>query len=173
MEVRLHHRLQVQLGDRLRNPVGDRGDARVRTLAHPSSVSAPPLPAVACRHPRTSGSRACRGSLPGSSRTPQPTPHRLLEPLVGPYLLPGFPDHPLVNVKRLLDLQPWLGHRLLPLASWLTVNFAWMGRPLRSSPVTGPSSLLPGGPPLCLASGRGPLRFLPLGPSLGGPAGSS
>jgi len=38
-----------------------------------------------------------------------------------------------------------------------------MARPLRSNPITGPSSLLPGGPPLCLASGLGPSRSLPLG----------
>ena len=42
-----------------------------------------------------------------------------------------------------------------------------MARSLRSSPITGPSSLLPSGPPLCLASGPRPLPVLRLGASPG------
>src|SRR5580692_11106386 len=39
-----------------------------------------------------------------------------------------------------------------------------MARPLRSSPITGPSSLLPDGPPLCPTTGICLSRFLPLEP---------
>jgi hypothetical protein len=37
-----------------------------------------------------------------------------------------------------------------------------MARPLRSSPITEPSTLLPDGPPLCPTTGTRLLRFLPL-----------
>src|SRR5829696_9012385 len=39
----------------------------------------------------------------------------------------------------------------------------WPARPLRSSPITEPSSLLRAGPPLCPASVLCPSRCLPLG----------
>ena len=39
----------------------------------------------------------------------------------------------------------------------------WPARPLRSSPITGPSSLLRAGPPLCLASVLSPRRRWPPG----------
>jgi len=45
-----------------------------------SSVSRPPSLAAACSSPRTSGSRACRGSPAGSPRTPGSTPRRPLRP---------------------------------------------------------------------------------------------
>src|SRR5664280_2878075 len=58
------------------------------------------------------------------------------------------------NLKR-LHSQLWSAHRFVPrgVDRWVT----WPARPLRSSPVTGPSSLLRVGPPPCLASVLCPL----------------
>jgi hypothetical protein len=75
-------------------------------------------------------------------------------------LLPRLVDEALWYLKR-LHLPLWSIHQLIPrrVDIWTT----WLARPLRSSPITGPSSLLRAGPPLCLASVLCPLRFLPLG----------
>ena len=167
MEDGLHLRLQVQLDDRLCDSVGDRGHTEG---SDPSPVLLRYLHRL--YRGRHIGPRG--HPVPDHVEVPFQVPLELRngllidswDALVGPHLLPGFPDHPLIDAKR-LHLRLWLGHRLLPQTSWLTVNFAWMARPLRSSPVTGPSSLLPGGPPLCLAWGCGSLRFLPLGAFLG------
>src|SRR5665213_4314949 len=69
-------------------------------------------------------------------------------------LHPRLKDEALGNVKRLHRL-PWLLHQLLPRR--VDLKMTWPARSLRSSPITGPSSLLRTGPPLCLASGLFPL----------------
>src|SRR6266498_3234749 len=60
-------------------------------------------------------------------------------PLIGPDPLPRPIDEALVDLKR-LHLRLWPTHQLLPhrVGRWAT----WPARPLRSSPITGPSSLL-------------------------------
>ena len=61
-------------------------------------------------------------------------------------MFPRFPNYLLGNFKRLCLLQ-----RFLP-TYWLILNSSWMTRPLCSIPITGISSLLQGGPPLCSVS---------------------
>src|SRR5680860_646680 len=79
---------------------------------------------------------------------------------VGPDLLPRLEHETLVDVKR-LHLRLGSAHQLLPIRVGIWV--IWPARPLRSDPITGPSSLLRAVPPLCLASVLCPLRCPPLG----------
>ena len=71
------------------------------------------------------------------------------------------------NVKRLHRLFRSL-HQLLPRR--VDLKLTWPARPLCSSPITGPSSLLRAVPPLCLAV-LCPSRCPPLGVSLSQPGG--
>src|SRR5664280_1883367 len=75
-------------------------------------------------------------------------------------LHPRLENEALVDVKR-LHSQRWSVHQLLPrrVDRWMI----WPARPLRSSPITGPSSLLRAGPPLCLASVLSPMQPWPPG----------
>src|SRR5680860_1486405 len=78
---------------------------------------------------------------------------------VGPDLLPRLEHETLVDVKR-LHLRFGSAHQLLPIRVGIWV--IWPARPLRSDPITGPSSLLRAGPSLCLASVLAHLRCPPL-----------
>src|SRR5215211_183916 len=73
----------------------------------------------------------------------------------------GLPNGPLGDLKR---LRLRLAHPAPPTRRRLTAKPARTTLPLRSSPITGPSSLLRGGPPPCPASVLGPSQF----PLLGG-----
>ena len=78
---------------------------------------------------------------------------------VGLDLLPRPSDEALRNVKRLY-LRSRSVHQFLPFR--VDIRSIWPARPLRSSPITGPSPLLRAVPPLCPAV-LCPSRFLPLG----------
>lgn len=70
-------------------------------------------------------------------------------PLVGSDPLPRHINEAHVDLKR-LHHRLWSAHQFLPRRIDLKVT--WPVQPLRSNPITGPSSLLRAGPPLCLAS---------------------
>ena len=55
--------------------------------------------------------------------------------------------------------------RFLPVA-WLTITYRELAHPLRSSPITGPSTLILDDPPLCFASVLSPSWGFHLGFSL-------
>ena len=82
------------------------------------------------------------------------------EPLTDPDLI--LSHHPARAIDR--RLPPSVGCQALPVASWPDPTS--MTRPLRSSPITGPSSLLRVGPPLCPASLLSPSQISCLGFSL-------
>ncbi len=101
----------------------------------------------------------------------EPPPPALLEPYV------TVSRHTAPTVRR------WVGNDFnlcfgLPLGSspeGLTSRRPWTARPLRSDPITGPSSLLRAGPPLCPASVLSHSRcsslvVLPLAASKAGPS---
>src|SRR5690349_19366305 len=75
----------------------------------------------------------------------------------------GLPNGPLGDLKRL-----WLrlAHPAPPALPRLTAKLTRTTLPLRSSPITGPSSLLRVGPPLCPASLLSPSQISCLGFSL-------
>jgi hypothetical protein len=75
----------------------------------------------------------------------------------------GLPNRPLGDLKR---LRLRLTHPAPPARKRLTVKPARTTLPLRSSPITGPSSLLQVGPPLCPASLLSPSQISCLGFSL-------
>jgi hypothetical protein len=78
--------------------------------------------------------------------------------VIGPDLLPRLKHEAFGNLKR-LHRRVCSAHQLLPdqrVGFWVS----WPARPLRSSPITGPSTLLRAGPPLRLAV-LCPRRFLP------------
>src|SRR5665809_50682 len=72
----------------------------------------------------------------------------------------GLPDGPLGDLKR---LRLRLAHPAPPTRRRLTAEPARTTRPLRSSPITGPSPLLRDGPPLCPAPVLSPSQFPLLG----------
>jgi hypothetical protein len=90
-------------------------------------------------------------------------------PAIGLDLHPRPVNKALVDLKR-LHLQLRSTHQLLPRR--VGVKVTWPARPLRSSPITGPSALLRAGPPLCLAVLH-PSRFLPPGLSLSRPGSTA
>ena len=137
VEHGLHLRLQVQVHDRLRDPVGDRGHAE-----HPR-------PAAAFRdldRPHRRRHVAPRAKpIPELVEVPRQVRLERLDrllvdtrsPPVGLHPQPRLPDQPLRNRKR-LAVRLRLAHRLLPRASRLTDQQARMTRPLRSARITGP-----------------------------------
>ena len=76
----------------------------------------------------------------------------------GPDLLPRLIHEALGDLKR-LPRRVRSAHQLLP-DERVGFRVSWPARPLRSSPITGPSTLLRAGPPLRLAV-LCPKRFLP------------
>jgi len=85
----------------------------------------------------------------GESHPPAPT-----DPDVSLSTHPARATRPAASRRR-----PW---RISagPPKSWLPHQTARVAQPLRSSPVTGPSSLLRAGPPLCSATGTLPLAIV-------------
>jgi hypothetical protein len=95
--------------------------------------------------------------------TPPSTPRRPRRSLVRLDPPIGLPHHPLGDANRLWSahLAPPSHHR-----RWLATKQTQVTRPLGSTPITGASSLLRGGPPLCPTSVRSPLQVRCLGISL-------
>ena len=158
MKDRLHLGLQVQVRDRLSDPIRDRGHAEHSRPAHllryldrpdrrrhvaPRGHPVPDLvevvPKVRLKH----------------------LDRLLVNPFSSPVGLdssPCLPDQPLGNRKR-LAVRFRLAHPVPPASPRLTIDQARMTLPLRSSPITEPSSLLRVGPPLCPASVLNPSRI--------------
>jgi len=78
--------------------------------------------------------------------------------VLGPDLLPRLEHEALGDLKR-LPRRVCSAHQLLP-DQRVGFRVSWPARPLGSSPITGPSTLLRAGPPLRLAV-LCPRRFLP------------
>ena len=155
MEGRFHHRLQVQFGHRLSNPVSHRRNAQA------------PLASVFLRYRHRAywwrKVRARRHAIPNPIEVVLQV---LLEHLdrfsidasrslirFDPFV--RLPHDLLGNTERLC-----LTHWLLPLAR-LTGASSWMTRPLRSLGLSPTSPLLRVAPSLCLASIRWSLGFHP------------
>ncbi len=111
----------------------------VTTRAHPVPQLIEEIPLAALEHGGAYGVHARRSAL-------------------GPNLLPRLEHEALANLKR-LHRRLCSPHQLLP-DQRVGVWVSWPARPLRSSPITGPSPLLRAGPPLRLAV-LCPRRFLP------------
>ena len=88
--------------------------------------------------------------------------------VIGPDLLPRLIHEAFRDLKR---PPRWVcsAHQLLP-DTRVGIRVSWLARPLRSSPITGPSTLIRAGPPLRLAV-LCPRRFLPPRFSLSRPKG--
>ena len=99
--------------------------------------------------------------LQDPARTARSSPRQPGRALVGLDPQIRLPDHPFRNLKR-FDLRLRFAH-LAPPETRLTTKRTRTTRPLRSSPITGPSSLLQGGPPPCPASVLSPSQFQLLG----------
>src|SRR5215211_2520122 len=156
VEERLHAGLQVSAHDGLGDPVRDG--------RHPEHSRA----AVSLRYLH----RAHRRGHVAPRR--QPVPELVEVPLqvalelrdrplvnagralVGLDPQPGLPNGPLRDIKR---LRLRLAHPAPPTRKRLTAKRARTTRPLRSSPITGPSPLLRDGPPLCPAPVLNPSQF--------------
>jgi hypothetical protein len=145
VKVRLHQGFQVHFGHHLGYPVSHRGNTQDSGSHHYLSESPLSAPAVESNSPRTSGSRACRGSSSDPGQTPQWTP-RLPQQHLG-WPLPSYrpPDHLLGNTKRLCFTQrllPYLvDHQVKPIDTTPSLH-----------PHYGTSSLIRVVPPLCPAS---------------------
>src|SRR5829696_322090 len=159
VETWLHQLPQLQRDHRLRDPV-DHG-------RHPEN------PRTTARLGNLDGLHRRREIAPRRHAVPQPIqpvvqiglelfdrltvdPRR---PSVGPHLLPGSPHKPPGNRKR-LTLTTWPAHPAPPSSYWLTGQRTWTTRPLRSTPITRASPLLPGGPTSCPATVLDPSQFL-------------
>ena len=163
MEHRLHLGLQIRAHDHLGDPVCDG--------RHPEhSRAAVPL---RDRH-RTYRRREIaprRQPVPELEQVPRKVLLELLDRLLihaGRTLVRldppiGLPHGPLGDLKR---LRLRLAHPTHPTSPRLIAKPARTTRPLRSSPITGPSTLIRDGPPLCPASLLSPSQFRCLGFSL-------
>src|SRR3954451_15552687 len=163
VEPRLHRGLQVPAHNRLRDPVRDR--------RHPEhSRAAVSLRYLNSTHRRRE-IRPRRQPIPEFVQVPVKVllelRHRLAvnpgSALVRPDPPIGRPHGLLGDLKRL-----WLrlAHPAPPTRRRLTAKLTRTTLPLRSSPITGPSSLLRSGPPLCPASLLSPSQICCLGFSL-------
>ncbi|MBC2586876.1 recombinase family protein [Rhodococcus aetherivorans] len=151
VEHLLHPRHQPVRHHRLGDPIGDRRDTQ-----HP-------LPAVAFRdrhRPHRLRMIRARGHpIPDLVQIVLQIGLELLEALpvhprstlVGGHLQPGLPHLPLVDLERLVHHSSYRHHRAPPTATTVApvdlILTARMGRPLRSTPITGASALLRAGPP--------------------------
>jgi hypothetical protein len=148
VEHRLHAGFQVPAHDRLGDPVRDS-----RHPEHPRA--AVPLRYLHRTHRRRE-IRPRRQPIPELVQVPVKVPFELPDRLLvnaGAALVGldppiGLPNGPLGDLKR---LQLRLAHPAPPARRRLTSKPARTTRPLRSSPITGPSPLLRDGPPLCPA----------------------
>ena len=157
VEQRLHFRLQVHADHRLGNSVRHGGHAER------------PCPSRLLRYlhrpDRRREIRPRRHPIPELVEVPfqvllelcDRLPVDTSSPLIGPDFLVGLPDNPFGNLKR-LRRRLRLAHRLIPYG-WPDKQ-TWITRPLGSSPITGPSSLLRDGPPLLPATVLWPSQFL-------------
>ena len=164
VEHRLHHRLQIQPGYRLGDPVRHR-----RYSEHHGPLcllpwrSPPPSPAAGSTQPDD-----IRFQILYKFRSQvflELADRLLVDPrraLVG---LDPLNTPPRPSTSRSETACPATSARS-PGSSRpprLTAKQAWATRPLRSARITGPSSLLRDGPPPCPAPVLGPSRFLLLG----------
>src|ERR1017187_1554144 len=155
MEHRVQARLQIPADNLLRDSIRQRWDTQR------------PRPAPRLRNvhpPHRLGEIASRGqSVPElveivleiNLKVCDRLPVYSSRSLVGLHLLEGLPDFPLRDVKRLC-----LGHVAPPVAGWPPV-LGGLPQSLRSSPVTGLSSLLRTAPSLCSTSVLLPLQGSP------------
>jgi hypothetical protein len=160
VKERLHPGLQVQAHNGLGDPVRDR-----RHPEHPRA--AVPLRYLHRAH-RRGHVAPRRESIPELVEVSLKVPLELLDrllvdagrALVGLDPPIGLPDGPLGDLKR---LRLRLAHPAPPTRRRLTAEPARTTRPLRFSPITGPSPLLRDGPPLCPAPVPSPSQFPLLG----------
>jgi hypothetical protein len=156
----LHPRLKVSVHDGLGDPIRDR-----RHPEHPRA--AVPLQYLHRAH-RRGHIAPRRQPIPELVEVPLQVPLELLDrllinagrALVGLDPQPGIPNGPLGDHKR---LRLRLAHPAPPTRKRLTAKQARTTRPLRSSPITGPSPLLRDGPPLRPAPVLNPSQFPLLG----------
>jgi hypothetical protein len=160
VKERLHPGLQAPTHDRLSDPVRDG--------RHPEhSRAAIPLRYLHRTH-RRGHVAPRRQPIPELVEVPLQVPLELRDrllvnagrALVGLDPQPGLPNGPLRDIKR---LRLRLAHPAPPTRKRLTAKQARTTRPLRSSPITGPSPLLRDGPPLCPAPVLGPSQSRCLG----------
>ena len=161
MEHRLHLGLQVQVRDRLSDPIRDSGHAEhsrsarlLRYLDRPHrrrdvTPRGHPIPDLVEVRLQVRLERQDR-LLVNTRSTP-----------VGLDPSPCLPDQPLGNRKR-LAVRFRLAHPAPPTSARLTIDQARMTLPLRSSPITGPSPLLRSVRP-CAPHQYSPLADQPLG----------
>jgi hypothetical protein len=132
-----------------------RSAPRASSSCRRASGSRPRGPAAGNSSPTRVGSRACTGSRKGPVRTPRSTARqRRQHPPI------GLPNGPLGDLKR---LRLRLAHPTPPARRRLIAKPARTTRPLRSSPITEPSTLIRDGPPLCPAQLLSPSQFPLLG----------
>ena len=143
--------------DRLRDPVRDRGHAE-HSRAPVSLRSPPPAPAAGSSSPTTADSTACRGSRQVRLKLLDRLAVDARRALVGLDPQLRLPDG--ASRSQTTSVGSLTGSSR---ATPVDHRAARTTRPLRSSPITGPSSLLRDGPPLCPASVLSPSRFPPLG----------
>ena len=123
---------------------------------HLLSVSSPSAPAAESNCPTTSDSRSCISSLSGPFRNPQPTARRPLPLLYLLLLACTLPRPPTSKSQTALPYSS-----APPIAGW-HVEFSSITQPLRSTPLSGVSSLLRVVPPLGSASVLSPSWFFHL-----------
>ena len=155
MEYRLQNGLQVSLNHHLGDSVRDRGNPqRPRSSRSPFGMSTRRTGGGNKAARATSDSRSDRGCCSSPLRTLRSIGHRR----------PPRPDSPSpAYTPPTLHAWQYKTVLLYPRESspcGLPTQSSRTTTPLRSSPITGPSTLLRAPPPLCPASVLSPLRML-------------